>query len=65
MLVHKGSAPFNDYVYMLTESGRDRAQAAMSACAYVGPAPVPLMDYVLSSEAQTIRAESPRREQLL
>ncbi|MCA9184261.1 MAG: AAA family ATPase, partial [Planctomycetales bacterium] len=65
LLVHKGSAPFNDYVYMLTESGRDRAQAAMSACAYVGPAPVPLMDYVLSSEAQTIRAESPRREQLL
>ena len=64
IIVHKGSAPFNDYSYGLTEQGRERAQACLEACAYVGPAPVPLMDYILSTEAQTIRAESPRREQL-
>jgi predicted ATPase with chaperone activity len=64
ILVHRGSAPFNDYDYALTEQGRSQAQAAMHACAYIGPAPVPLIDYVLATEAQTIRAESPRRGQL-
>ena len=64
ILVHTGSAPFNDYTYTLTEHGRERAATAMKACAYSGPAPVPLMDYVLSVEAQSIRAEAPKRQQL-
>lgn len=64
IVVHKGSAPLNDYNYALTEDGRDRARIAMDTCAYVGPLPVPLMDYVLSTEAQTIRAESPKKSQL-
>jgi hypothetical protein len=64
VIVHQGSAPLNDYVYSLTDAGRGRATMEMSACSYSGPAPVPLMDYVLSSEAQTIRAESPRQAQL-
>jgi hypothetical protein len=64
LIVHKGAAPLSDYQYALTDTGRDRATAAMQACAYCGPAPVPLMDYVLSAEAQTIRAESPKRQQL-
>lgn len=64
ILVHKGSAPLNDYNYSLTENGRERAIIAQQSCAYVGPAPVPLMDYILSVEAQTIRSESPKREQL-
>src|SRR5436309_7129003 len=34
------------YRYNLTELGRRRAQDAMELCAYVGPAPVPLDDYV-------------------
>ena len=65
LLVHKSAAPLNDYHYTLTDNGRERATIAMQACAYVGPAPVPLMDYVLSVEAQTIRAESPKRQQLI
>jgi predicted ATPase with chaperone activity len=64
IIVHSGSAPLNDYYYGLTEQGRERAQVAMEACAYVGPCPVPLKEYVLSAEAQTIRAEAPKREQL-
>lgn len=64
VLVHKSAAPLNDYHYVLTDLGRDLAQAAMQACSYVGPAPVPLVDYVISAEAQSIRAEAPRREQL-
>ena len=63
-LSHTGSAPLNDYYYALTEQGRERARGFMGACAYVGPAPVPLTDYVVSVEAQTIRGEAPRREQL-
>jgi predicted ATPase with chaperone activity len=63
-LAHTGSAPLNDYCYALTDEGRDRAQNYANACAYVGPAPVVLSDYVVSAEAQTIRAEAPRREQL-
>jgi hypothetical protein len=64
MLVHQGPAALNDYYYALTEQGIDRARAAMEACAYVGPAPVRLDEYVLSVEAQSIRAEAAGREQL-
>jgi predicted ATPase with chaperone activity len=64
IIVHHGSAPLNDYVYALTDQGRTNAQMAMTACGYVGPAPVPLTDYVLASEAQTIRAEAPKRSHL-
>ncbi|MBN1909301.1 MAG: AAA family ATPase [Pirellulales bacterium] len=64
IIVHTGSAPVNDYYYSLTEQGRDRTRLLTSASAYVGAAPVPLMDYVLSVDAQTIRAEAPKRSQL-
>jgi len=64
LIVHTGSAALSDYTYTLTEQGRTRAQTYLDACAYVGPAPVPLADYVLSAQAQTIRAEAPKRSQL-
>ncbi|MCR9115822.1 MAG: AAA family ATPase [bacterium] len=64
LLAHSGSAQLNDYVYTLTEAGRDRARRELLNTTYVGPAPVPLEDYLVSVEAQTIRAESPQRRQL-
>jgi hypothetical protein len=64
VLVHQGQAALNDYCYALTEQGMSRARSAMQACSYVGPVPVPLDDYLTSVEAQTIRAEAARREQL-
>jgi predicted ATPase with chaperone activity len=64
IIVHTGSAPLSDYCYTLTEQGRARAAAYAEECAYVGPAPVPLAEYVLSVQAQTIRAEAPKRTQL-
>lgn len=64
LVIQAGSAQLGDYVYNLTEQGRTRAQSAMASCAYVGPAPVTLAEYVNSVEAQTIRAESPRRSAL-
>ena len=64
VLMHSGSAALGDYNFALTEQGRVRAQNYLDACAYVGAAPVPLRDYVLSVQAQTIRAEAPKRSQL-
>lgn len=65
LVFHERQAPLNDYYYTLTDSGRDRAIAATKTSAYVGPAPVPLEDYILAVEAQTIRAEAVQRQQLV
>lgn len=64
LLVHTGAAPFGDYYYTLTDQGNKAAQSAAKGSAYVGPAPVPLMDYVISVDAQSITAESPQRDEL-
>jgi predicted ATPase with chaperone activity len=42
------------YRFSLTELGRRRAQDAMALCAYVGPAPVPLEDYVEQTYRQAV-----------
>jgi predicted ATPase with chaperone activity len=57
MVQHKGQSQLSDYVYALTDLGGDRARVASKACSYVGPAPIPLDEYITSVEAQTIRAE--------
>jgi predicted ATPase with chaperone activity len=63
-IVHQGTSAFNDYRYGLTEDGRRQAQEHLRECAYVGTAPVPLMDYVISVEAQAIAEETIRRPEL-
>ena len=65
LLVHVGSAQLNDYIYSLTDQGRTRAQQEMRSSAYTGPVPVLLEDYITSVDAQSIRVESPRREELV
>ena len=64
LLTHRGTAPLNDYTYALTDQGREYAQNLIEACAYRGPAPVPLSDYIMSVDAQTITAEAVKRQQL-
>ncbi len=64
VVVHMGQGQFNDYSYRLTDDGAERARAAMQACAYIGPVPVPLEEYIVSVEAQTIRAEAVLRRDL-
>jgi len=53
--VKKGGAvpPFT-YEYALTDLGRRRALDALRACSYVGPAPVPLEDYIEQSYRQAV-----------
>ncbi len=65
IMVHSSSAQMNDYNYVLTEQGRQRTAKLMEACSYVGPAPVPLIDYIVSVDAQTIRAEAPKKQDLI
>lgn len=64
LIINSGSAQLNDFVYSLTDQGRQRAKSAMEQCSYIGAAPVPLDDYIVSVEAQTIRAEAPQRRHL-
>ena len=64
LFVHTGSAQLGDYVYTLTDQGRQRARASMDQCSYLGAAPVPLDDYIVSVEAQSIRAEAPQKRHL-
>jgi predicted ATPase with chaperone activity len=42
------------YRFQLTDLGRGRAQESMKACAYVGPAPVPIDDYVEQTYRQAV-----------
>lgn len=42
------------YRFNLTELGRRRAREAFEQCRYVGPAPVPLEDYVAQCRRQTL-----------
>jgi predicted ATPase with chaperone activity len=42
------------YRFTLTELGRRRAQDAMTLCGYVGPAPVPIEDYVEQTFRQAV-----------
>lgn len=64
LVSHVRPAAFNDYYYSLTEAGQKRAQGHLSQCAYVGPAPVLLEDYVLSVEAQSGSIDPIDQEQL-
>ncbi len=63
LVTHVRPAAFNDYYYSLTEAGSRRA-SDHEAVPIVGPAPVPLADYVLSVEAQAAGLDPIDREQL-
>jgi predicted ATPase with chaperone activity len=64
LLVNSASAQMGDFVYTLTDQGRQRARSNMEQCSYLGAAPVPLDDYIVSVEAQTVRAEAPQKRHL-
>jgi hypothetical protein len=62
---HRGSAPMNDFVYQLTDLGRERARRYTQHCTYFGAAPVSLEDYVASVHAQSLTGQNPTAEDLL
>jgi predicted ATPase with chaperone activity len=65
LMVNSASAQMGDFVYTLTDQGRQRARSMHEQCSYLGAAPVPLDDYIVSVEAQTVRAEAPQKRHLL
>ncbi len=64
LVAHRGAAPMNDYVFQLTEMGRERARRLAAHCSYFGAAPVALSDYVASVRAQTLSRQVPTRRAL-
>ena len=43
-----------DYVYQLTDMGRERAKRLTDDCAYFGAAPVDLDDYIEAVKSQSL-----------
>ena len=59
LLVHRGAAPMNDYVYQLTDLGRERARRMAAHCTYFGAAPVSLNQYVDAVAKQSLTRQHP------
>jgi hypothetical protein len=64
LVAHKGAALANDYVFQLTELGRERAKKLAEHCTYCGAAPVPLKAYCDSVNKQTLADQHPTQEDL-
>jgi predicted ATPase with chaperone activity len=64
LVVYRSSAPMSDYVYQLTDVGRERAKRLSEHCTYFGAAPVSLKDYIASVRAQSIADQHPTRQDL-
>ena len=54
----------NDYVYQLTDLGRERARRQAQFCTYFGSAPVSLEEYIFSVKAQSLNNLQPTRDDL-
>ncbi|MBC7855016.1 MAG: AAA family ATPase [Pirellulaceae bacterium] len=64
LLIYRGAAPMNDYVYQLTDLGRERDRRYLDHCTYYGAAPVALADYITGIEAQSLTKQHPTEEDL-
>lgn len=64
MVVYRSSAAMNDYLYQLTDLGRERARRQAQHCSYFGAAPVPLQNYIDSVRAQSLEKQHPTQDDL-
>lgn len=64
VVAYRDSAPMGDYVYQLTDVGRERARRLMDQSTYYGSAPVPLSDYEAAVKAQSLETQHPTQEDL-
>lgn len=60
----RNSAEIGDYVYAITDLGRERAKRYNEECTYFGSAPVLLRDYLLAMERQSIAKQSVQENDL-
>ncbi len=63
-VAYKNATATNDYVYTLTETGRQIARNHIHDCTYYGACPVPLDDYIQSVKYQTIEGQYPKKNDL-
>lgn len=59
LVAFRGATMMNDYVYQLTNKGRERAKKLSEHCTYFGSAPVTLDHYVDSVGKQTMADQHP------
>ena len=64
LVAFRGAAPMNDYVYQLTDKGRETAKKLTEYCSYFGAAPVTLQAYIRSVSEQTLTKNHPTEEDL-
>ncbi|RIK83129.1 MAG: AAA family ATPase [Planctomycetota bacterium] len=64
LVAFRGSAPMNDFVYQLTDLGRERAKKLTEHCSYFGAAPVPLASYCASVGQQSLTRQHPTQRDL-
>ncbi len=59
LLAIRAAAAMNDYVFQLTDVGRERARRQSEHCTYFGAAPVALQAYIDSVKAQSLTEQHP------
>jgi hypothetical protein len=64
LVAFRGSAPANDFIYQLTDLGRDRGKKLAEQCSYFGAAPVPLAVYCASVGQQSLTKQHPTQRDL-
>jgi hypothetical protein len=64
LVAFRGSAPANDFVYQVTDLGRERAKKLAEQCSYFGAAPVPLATYCASVGQQSLTKQHPTQRDL-
>lgn len=63
-VAYKTATATNDYVYVLTEAGRQAAHSSCRQSSYVGSCPVPLADYIASVGYQSLERQRPKQADL-
>jgi hypothetical protein len=64
LVAFKGAAEMGDYVFTITDFGRERARRYNEECTYFGAAPVSLRDYLKAMEAQSIAKQDASEQDL-
>lgn len=64
LLTLKASAEMGDYVFLITDTGRERARRYAEECTYCGAAPVALPEYLRAMAAQSIAGQEATEEDL-
>ncbi len=64
LIAYASASTVNDYNYVMTDAGRDRARRYIQKTTYFGSAPVRLSDYVMAVKMQSVEHQRPSRESL-